>query len=100
MAIAGIFTLYWTALILYRLFFHPLARFPCPKFDACSFLYERYYDLVKAPGGQYFRHVADLHPWYGPVVRITPDEVQLHDISWYGTIFLEQQPEEERNTHP
>lgn len=84
---AVVFALYWVSLVVYRLFFHPLAKFPGPKLAASSYLYEYYFDLVKSPGGQFYRHVEDLHRQYGPVVRINPDEIQVDDIHWYGTIF-------------
>lgn len=54
----------WTiAILLHRLFFHPLAKFPGPKVAAATFWYEFYYDVTKR--GQYFREIGKMHEKYG-----------------------------------
>lgn len=55
--------LYFVTLALYRLYLHPLARFPGPKLAAITRLYEGYYDLYQS--GQYTFKIAELHRQYG-----------------------------------
>jgi len=54
---------YWTTLVIYRLFFHPLAKFPGPKLAAATLWYEGYHDVVR--NGQYTWKIAELHKKYG-----------------------------------
>lgn len=55
--------IYYSTLIVYRLYFHPLARFPGPKLAAISRWYEAYYDLIQ--GGQYTPKIVQLHKKFG-----------------------------------
>lgn len=50
-------------LIIYRLVFHPLARFPGPKLAASSYWYEYYYDVSKK--GRFIWQIMELHKKYG-----------------------------------
>ncbi|KAF3384403.1 Trichodiene oxygenase [Penicillium rolfsii] len=70
--------------VIYRLYVHPLAGFPGPKFAAATFLYEFYYDVVK--GGMYIWEIERMHEKYGPIVRINPRELHIKDPSYYDII--------------
>ncbi|KAJ5819959.1 hypothetical protein N7474_005550 [Penicillium riverlandense] len=62
---------------VYRLHIHPLSRFPGPRLAAMTGLYEIYF---AARGEGSFEHeIRRLHREYGPVVRITPDEVHVQE---------------------
>ena len=55
--------LYLVYVVVYRLFFHPLSRFPGPRLAAISRWYEAYYDVIQ--DGQYTFKIAELHKEYG-----------------------------------
>ena len=54
---------YCASLAFYRLFLHPLAKFPGPKLAALTRWYEAYYDLVLE--GQYTFKIEEMHKAYG-----------------------------------
>ncbi|KAI0485715.1 cytochrome P450 CYP682H1 [Xylaria cf. heliscus] len=76
---------YHTSLSVYRLFLSPLSSIPGPKIAAISYLYESYYEIVL--GGQYFKRVAQMHQEYGPIVRVTPNEVHWNDPDFIDTVY-------------
>jgi hypothetical protein len=55
--------LYTFGLVLYRLYLHPLAKFPGPKIAAVSGWYEAYYQIYL--NGQYSKQISELHDQYG-----------------------------------
>lgn len=79
--------IYLVSLILYRLYLHPLSGVPGPRLAAITSWYETYYDLFKTPGGQYWNKLDELHKGYGPIIRINPNEVQIHDPEFYAQIY-------------
>jgi hypothetical protein len=48
---------------IYRLYFHPLAKFPGPKLPALTGWYEFYYECIL--GGRYFEEILRMHEQYG-----------------------------------
>ncbi|MCJ1437947.1 hypothetical protein MMC27_007334 [Xylographa pallens] len=56
-----------------------------PKLAGLTYLYEAYFEIWK--GGQFFKHVAKLHEQYGPVVRLTPNEVHFNDPEFLDTVY-------------
>jgi hypothetical protein len=63
-AIAAI--IYCVCLAVYRLYFHPLAKFPGPKIGALTLWYEFYFDCVK--GGKFIWEIERLHNKYGTCI--------------------------------
>ncbi len=63
---AGLFCIgaYIAAIATYRLFFHPLSKFPGPKLGALTFCYEFYHDVLPHTG-QYMWKIKQLHEEYG-----------------------------------
>ncbi|SPO04666.1 related to cytochrome P450 CYP3/CYP5/CYP6/CYP9 subfamilies [Cephalotrichum gorgonifer] len=83
--VVGTVTAYLSSLVIYRLFFHPLARFPGPRLAAITRLYEGYYDLYQ--NGQYTFKIAELHKQYGPIIRISPFELHVSDPAFFDTLY-------------
>lgn len=75
--VAGTIIAYCGTLAIYRLFLHPLARFPGPKLAAVSRWYEGYYDVIQ--GGQYTRKIADLHKQYGATAFLQHAPTRIAD---------------------
>ncbi|KAI1172889.1 cytochrome P450 [Nemania sp. FL0916] len=76
---------YFIAVAIYRLFFHPLAQFPGPKLAALTRLYKTYHDIVH--NGGYASKIAKLHEKYGRLVRISPSELHVDDPSFFEKLY-------------
>ncbi|KAF7917662.1 uncharacterized protein EAE98_010078 [Botrytis deweyae] len=93
-------------LVVYRLYFSPLAKFPGPKLAAASlckrkFLeeekdclivvslqemrYEFYYDVWR--DGQFTFKIRELHKVYGPIIRISPHQLHVYDPAFYEELY-------------
>lgn len=64
----GFTFVYSLALVIYRLFFHPLAKFPGPKLAAATHYFELYFETVKK--NQFIWEIERIHNRYGKVVHI------------------------------
>ncbi|TPX25955.1 hypothetical protein DIZ76_011413 [Coccidioides immitis] len=78
-------TAYIGWLVLSRLFWSPLARFPGPRLAALTNWYEFYYDVILQ--GKFTEHIQDLHKQYGRIVRITPSELHVDDPEFYEQLY-------------
>ncbi|KAF1913764.1 cytochrome P450 [Ampelomyces quisqualis] len=77
--VIGLLFVRWIARGVYRVYFHPLSRFPGPRFSA----FTRLPHLNAVRRGILHKHVARLHETYGEVVRISPDELSfIHPNAW------------------
>lgn len=101
---AGFLAAYCVVGMIYRLYFHPLAKFPGPRLAAATQWYEFYYDCIQF--GQYTFQIARLHEKYGqwhnlqhkgtkasklilikgPLIRISPNELHCNDPDFIGTL--------------
>lgn len=68
-----------------RLFLHPLAHIPGPRLAALTWWYEFYFDAIQP--GQYVFKIQELHNKYGPIIRVTPDEIHISDVGFLDTIY-------------
>ncbi|KAI9367409.1 putative cytochrome P450 [Aspergillus egyptiacus] len=83
--LSGAFALYGAALVIYRLYLHPLARFPGRKIAAATGWYEFYHEVIR--GGMYVHEVKKMHEEYGPIIRINPHEIVINDGDFYNTVY-------------
>jgi hypothetical protein len=60
---------------VYRVFFHPLAHIPGPIFAKLTHLWQTKSYFI----GNWHSDILKVHEKYGPVVRISPDEISFVD---------------------
>ncbi|KAK8115745.1 hypothetical protein PG984_012247 [Apiospora sp. TS-2023a] len=72
--VAVALVLYQCSVVIYRLYFHRLARFPGPKLAAATGWYEAFFDLARSPGGS-------------PIVRVNPHEIHVEDSAWVDSLY-------------
>ncbi|KAJ3850649.1 cytochrome P450 [Lentinula lateritia] len=77
--------LYVGALAIYRLFFHPLSKYPGPLLASLTDWYEMYYNIIK--GGALVTKINRLHKIHGPVIRIGPNTLHFNDRHAYHDIY-------------
>ncbi|KAK4998302.1 hypothetical protein LTR66_002448 [Elasticomyces elasticus] len=74
------FVCYVVFVLFYRLYLSPLANYPGPRLAAATHWCEFYYDVTKR--GQYVFKIREWHERYGPIIRINPDELHIHDADF------------------
>ena len=104
-SLSAILVINCIGLAIYRLYFHPLAKFPGPKLAAITTWYEFYWDVIK--DGKFTFHIHDLHKKYGmksvhpamkihrakidnekgPIIRISPSELHIHDPDYFDQLY-------------
>ncbi|KAI1137896.1 cytochrome P450 [Hypoxylon sp. FL0543] len=77
--------------------FHPLHQIPGPRLAAATYLPEFWYDLVLS--GRYTHEIIKMHEVYGPVVRISPNEVHCSDVEFLGEIFTLGSRKRDKSLH-
>ncbi|EGE00701.1 hypothetical protein TESG_07995 [Trichophyton tonsurans CBS 112818] len=91
-----VFLLYLISLAVYRLFLHPLAGYPGPKIAALSVWYEFFHDGIRK--GRYTFEIQRMHEKYGPIVRISPDELHVNDPGFISELY--SGPGKRRDKYP
>jgi len=105
-AVLAGYIVYGVVIVIYRLLFSPLARFPGPKIAAATAWYEFYYDIVET--GRYYQRITEMHDEYGtsngadsgllgahtyrdstgPIVRINPWELSIRDGDFHKSLYV------------
>ncbi|KAI3325430.1 cytochrome P450 [Xylariaceae sp. AK1471] len=71
---------YGLALGIYRIWFHPLSKFPGPPLLSALYFPYRYNSLIK---GSWVRRLPALHRKYGPIIRIAPNHLAIDGaVAW------------------
>lgn len=83
-ALAGILLVYAVGVSVYRIWFHPLKKFPGPWYFAISSLPFSYQDLIL---GSFSATARDLHKKYGDIVRVAPDWLIVDGKFGFTDIF-------------
>ena len=65
LAFFALYLLYTVFLVVYRLYFSPIAKFPGPKLAALTYWVETYYEIWKGEGGQFSNAYRKWHDKYG-----------------------------------
>jgi cytochrome P450 len=77
-SIVGAYLAYWTVRAVYRIYFHPLSRYPGSKVAATSAAWYEWYWNFHLPGQLLFE-IERQHQKYGPVIRVGPNDLHIHD---------------------
>ncbi|KAL8823042.1 MAG: hypothetical protein Q9191_006234 [Dirinaria sp. TL-2023a] len=85
-ALGAALCIYGLSLVIYRLYFDPLAGFPGPRIAAATGWYEFYYDVIRR--GSYVYLIQEMHKKYGPIVRINPNEIVINDPDFYNELYV------------
>ncbi|KAL3452060.1 putative benzoate 4-monooxygenase cytochrome P450 [Aspergillus insuetus] len=81
----GLYLAYFAIIAIYRVTIHPLAHIPGPRLAGITYLYEWYHDIYHI--GRFPWKLRELHEKYGPIIRITPDEVHIKDPDFAATLY-------------
>jgi hypothetical protein len=83
------YTAYWSAQIIYRLTFHPLAKYPGPFLCRIGYFYQMYYEAIL--NGKMLERFPMLHEKYGKSSPMKPFILLiLIDIQdpWFESIHM------------
>ncbi|UPK92403.1 hypothetical protein LCI18_003338 [Fusarium solani-melongenae] len=70
-------------IVIRRLYWHPLSKFPGPALPALTSFYQFYIFWTHQEGNWYSK----LHEKYGPVVRCGPNHLSFNDPSMVSTVY-------------
>ncbi|KAK0128135.1 hypothetical protein ONS95_000119 [Cadophora gregata] len=82
-AVVGVGLLCILSKVIYNIYFHPLSKFPGPKWAAASNLFY----VFGWTGGRWAFTVEALHKKYGPVVRFAPNDLDFSTVESYQDIY-------------
>ncbi|KAF2036389.1 putative cytochrome P450 [Setomelanomma holmii] len=76
---------------------HPLSHVPGPKIAAATILYEFWYDFVLR--GTYTSVIRQMHGTYGPLVRISPNELHCNDAAFVDEVYASAGRKRDKQAH-
>ncbi|KAH8799714.1 cytochrome P450 [Xylogone sp. PMI_703] len=91
---ASYYAALFTSIVIYRLFFHPLRRFPGPFGAKVSKLY----GVMVAQDGKLHEHQNDWVRKYGDIIRIAPNELLIVSLDAQQKIHNTQSKVNKKNT--
>ncbi|KAF5381432.1 hypothetical protein D9757_009044 [Collybiopsis confluens] len=85
LALVSLVLVNFSGWILYRLFLHPLHKYPGPILAALSGGYQAYFNQIR--GGEWILEIERLHNVYGPVVRVGPNKLHFNSPRAFHDIY-------------
>ncbi|KAF5355589.1 hypothetical protein D9757_012820 [Collybiopsis confluens] len=82
LALVSLVLVYFSGSILYRLFLHPLHKYPGPILAVFSGGYQAYFNQIR--GGEWIER---LHNVYGPIVRVGPNKLHFNSPQAFHDIY-------------
>ncbi|TID07341.1 Isotrichodermin C-15 hydroxylase [Colletotrichum higginsianum] len=79
---------YYASIVVYNVYFHPLAAFPGPRLAAAT----PWWIISSYLGGRTPRDLLELHNRYGPVVRTAPDALSYIGAPQWKEIYGHKPP--------
>ncbi|KAF1987323.1 cytochrome P450 [Aulographum hederae CBS 113979] len=92
---SGLF-IYTITKTIYRLYFHPLSKFPGPIINRCSNIPASIWVLT----GRLPMETKKLHDRYGPVLRLSPDELSFTSARAWTDIYGHKAGRRDLSKHP
>ena len=74
---------YVAAIVIYRVWLHPLSKYPGPKIAAAT----RFWWARQQLGGRFPLLVHELHLRHGEIVRIAPNELSFSGAAAWKDIY-------------
>ncbi|KAI1394478.1 cytochrome P450-like protein [Hypoxylon trugodes] len=87
-ALSIIATLYTLGIIVYRVTFHPLAKYPGPWLGKIT----DWYSVIRSVAGDRHIHFLELHNKYGPFVRFGPNRISVNTAEGLQKIYGTRAP--------
>ncbi|KAI9035561.1 cytochrome P450 [Aspergillus affinis] len=81
--LAGLVVCYCLSTWIYNLYFHPLAQFPGPLLGRASL----WWRFIHTSTGKVHLAIEDLHKRYGPIVRLSPNELSFGSVESWKVIY-------------
>ncbi|KAI1281078.1 putative cytochrome P450 [Xylaria sp. FL0933] len=81
--VAALSVIYVFSHVIYNLYWHPLSKYPGPFLGRSTLLW-RFYHVVS---GRWHRRIDEQHKRYGPVVRVSPNELSFASIESWRDIY-------------
>ncbi|KAF2492614.1 putative cytochrome P450, partial [Lophium mytilinum] len=72
--------------VIYNLYFHPLRQFPGPFLARSSLVWR----IFHSTGGRFHRAIDEQHIRYGPVFRVSPNELSFASVNSWKAIYGHQ----------
>ncbi|KAE8150222.1 cytochrome P450 [Aspergillus avenaceus] len=86
--VAGLLICYCLSTWIYNLYYHPLADFPGPLLGRASL----WWRFIHTSTGKIHLALADLHKQYGPIVRVSPNELSFGTVESWKAIYGHTDP--------
>ncbi|SMQ52984.1 unnamed protein product [Zymoseptoria tritici ST99CH_3D7] len=95
----SIFFFYIAWPVLYNLVLSPVASIPGPKLAGLTRWVETYHECFNEQGGRFQWAYRQWHDFYGPIIRIAPNEIHIRDSDFYDKLYSHKPQDKTHRLH-